>query len=343
MASSPTDNVQLAYTEKEPVTKSKRLFVDNFIGGRPYFSPKLPQELIDTSFTRQRLTCGTCQRIISFIAQIAAHIDDDNDRVIHVFACVSKSCSDKKWLVTRTKSPAIEFDSHTGSNGKDDDWLSDEDEWEDAPADTQPDRNLIGNDEIEESLALNGIDVNTFQAFFLIVDDEKFLLESDSKLSASSAGTKLDINDFPDQDIGPVSDAYERFLIPGTDQVSNKFIRRISKFPSQVIRYDLNGQPLLNKTTKVTPSDCGICGSRRRFELQLTPGLIIALSLNQDSEKRGDSGDGDSVELDFGTVLIYTCENDCGSNAVHIEQTISLSDADDELLKEMVKDKMNTT
>ena len=138
----------------------------------------------------------------------------------------------------------------------------------------------------------------------------------------------MDISDLPDQDVGPVSDAYEKFLIPGTDEVSNKFIKKISKFPDQVIRYNLDGQPLLNQTAKVSPSDCVVCGSRRRFELQLTPGLINALSLNQDS-KRGQ----DCVEVDFGTVLIFTCEKDCGSRTVVVEEAISLPDADDELLK----------
>lgn len=333
-----SDYVLLAFTDKEPVRASKRLFKENFIGGKPFFSPELSQQLIHSSLDSQRLTCTGCQSIISFIAQINCPVDDDNDRAIHVFACVGKSCPDKKWLVTRTVSPMIESDEQPPpqlKNGNQKEWLSDEDDWDDDPAEDcahQPSTlHRSSADEIGESISVDVEGVSAFQAFYLIVEEEEYLLESDRK--SSMKGKKVDISELPDQDIGPVSDAYEKFLIPGTDEVSNKFIKKISKFPEQVIRYNLDGQPLLNQATKVAPADCEVCGSRRRFELQLTPGLINALSLNQDS-KRGD----DTVDLDFGTVLIFTCEKDCGSRTLLIEEAIRLADADDEVLKVKVEE-----
>lgn len=139
----------------------------------------------------------------------------------------------------------------------------------------------------------------------------------------------MNMDDLPDQDVGPVaSDAYEKFLIPGTDDVSNKFIKRVSKFPDQVIRYNLDGQPLLNQRTNVSPTNCRSCGSRRRFELQLTPGLITALTPSKTRKER--------VELDFGTVLVFTCERDCGSRCVLVEEVVVLLDADEDVLKAKV-------
>ena len=134
-----SDYVLLAFTERERVRESNTLFKENVIGGKPFFSPHLSQELVDASLNSQTLTCSGCHSIISFIAQISCPVDDDSDRVVHVFACVSKSCPDKKWLVTRTISPMIEFDEKPVSNGKLKEWLTDEDDWEDEDEDEDED------------------------------------------------------------------------------------------------------------------------------------------------------------------------------------------------------------
>ena len=341
------DYVLLAFTDRERVHESPRLFKENFIGGKPFFSPHLQQEKLDAVLDSRRLTCHGCQRILAFLAQINCPLDDDSDRVIHVYACVNKECSDRKWLVTRTTAPVIELSppqtTSNGSHRQEKEWLSGEDDW----GDDEDDSKAAGDARVpppnsslktQEATLLGppvtiatSEQVNRFQSFYLIVEEEEYLMESE-RTSTNGKQVAIDAGSLADADVGPVSDAYEKFLIPGTDEVSNKFIKKMSRFPGQVIRYNLDGHPLLNQTTQVTPSACHACSGRRRFELQLTPGLINALSLNP-----GDSRE--TTEIDFGTVLVFTCEGDCASSTgVVIEEAIVLADADDEVLKAKVEE-----
>lgn len=109
------------------------------------------------------------------------------------------------------------------------------------------------------------------------------------------------------------------------DKTFQKFADRLSQNPEQVIRYEFKGQPLLySKTdavgkslshgsggdTKVKVSGggqvmgaCGNCGSRRVFEVQLTPYAIMEL------EKEEEGFDG----MEWGTIIVGVCEKDCGS------------------------------
>src|SRR5699024_4704731 len=83
----------------------------------------------------------------------------------------------------------------------------------------------------------------------------------------------------------------------------------------QIIRYEWMGQPLLSTDAEPKPGHCGDCGAPRTFELQLMPALISILfraRLNQ----------AKAIDLDFETILAYTCANNCTRPGltVHKEQ-----------------------
>lgn len=69
---------------------------------------------------------------------------------------------------------------------------------------------------------------------------------------------------------------------------------------SCLYRYQWNGTPLLiTDKTSPTPSPCQHCGAPRVFELQLMPPLVYLLR------------SGSQVNVEFGTVLVYTCSRSC--------------------------------
>jgi pre-rRNA-processing protein TSR4 len=81
------------------------------------------------------------------------------------------------------------------------------------------------------------------------------------------------------------------------DPVLVEYNERMSRCPSQILRYSRFGQPLLQETIEFTVPPCPACGAQRVFELELMPTIIVFV-------------DPDS-EMDFGPILVYTCSDDC--------------------------------
>ncbi|KAM7415268.1 hypothetical protein PAMA_019882 [Pampus argenteus] len=99
---------------------------------------------------------------------------------------------------------------------------------------------------------------------------------------------------------------YEKTRARHGDAVFSRFMKRISLCPQQILRYCRGGKPLFiseppSNLAQVV-SACGSCGGSRTFELQLMPALVSLL--------RGTDGSAEA-ELEFGTVLVYTCSNSC--------------------------------
>lgn len=73
------------------------------------------------------------------------------------------------------------------------------------------------------------------------------------------------------------------------------------------IRYCRNeGKPLFLYEEN-EPNRCDNCQGKLLFELQILPSLITYLKLKSGEDHHG------SGFLEFGTALIYTCENSCWS------------------------------
>lgn len=127
------------------------------------------------------------------------------------------------------------------------------------------------------------------------------------------------------------SEKYEKTRARHGDAVFSRFMKKISLCPQQILRYCHGGRPLFiseppcNVAQMV--SACGACGASRTFELQLMPALVSLL------QARGGGGSG---QLEFGTVLVYTCRNSCwraGSTSALEEECFVQCDPDHDLFR----------
>lgn len=154
------------------------------------------------------------------------------------------------------------------------------------------------------------------------LDADKEYLDPISEPVPSSA--RLDI----DGEGGNAADekiAFESSM----DKTFQRFADRLAQNPEQVLRYEFDGQPLLYSKSDVvgkllspvteskvqmsssrdpvsTSSSlriprCTSCGSKRVFELQLTPHAITEL----EAEEVGIDG------MDWGTIIVGVCAEDC--------------------------------
>ncbi|CAD6981790.1 unnamed protein product [Tilletia controversa] len=90
------------------------------------------------------------------------------------------------------------------------------------------------------------------------------------------------------------AEGYERQLLSGMTSTFERFVDRVRREPSQILRYAWDGVPLpyarrlaigsadqaadaKKKVTHINPPACERCGSPRTFELQLMPNLINVL------------------------------------------------------------------
>ncbi|XP_038662137.1 programmed cell death protein 2-like [Scyliorhinus canicula] len=102
-----------------------------------------------------------------------------------------------------------------------------------------------------------------------------------------------------------VTEKYEKVKARHGDRTFVKFMKRISSCPEQILRYCWNGSPLLISSPTMAFESampvCETCASPRVFEFQLMPALVNMLK----------SAATEEASVEFGTVLIYTCERSC--------------------------------
>lgn len=92
------------------------------------------------------------------------------------------------------------------------------------------------------------------------------------------------------------------------DKMLLKFKKVVENSCHQVIRYWKDQEPLLisSQSPPNNIPDCEVCGSKRTFEFQVMPYLLVALKLDQIGES-----------VDFGTLLVYTCQKNCDDGPVY--------------------------
>lgn len=132
-------------------------------------------------------------------------------------------------------------------------------------------------------------------------------------------------------DGGSGVEKYEKTRARHGDAVFSRFMKKISLCPEQILRYCRGGEPLF---VSEPPADlaravlpCGSCGGSRTFELQLMPALVSLLQRTDGSIE---------AELEFGTVLVYTCRSSCwtaGSASALQEFCFVQMDPDQKLFK----------
>jgi len=100
-------------------------------------------------------------------------------------------------------------------------------------------------------------------------------------------------------------DQYEKSVPSHGDESFHKFLTVIGYNPGQILRYGRKSQsgPLLLRPLSESVSNlkCQYCGSQLSFEFQILPSLVSQMSV------KGLEG----VPVEFGTVLVYTCQASC--------------------------------
>ncbi|KDO35427.1 hypothetical protein SPRG_00275 [Saprolegnia parasitica CBS 223.65] len=90
------------------------------------------------------------------------------------------------------------------------------------------------------------------------------------------------------------------------------FLTRVALANDQVLRYCRwdDDEPVLWVHSEGKATDiprCRVCNERRRFEFQIMPQLLYHLKVSGDL----DSLQNGAVDLDWGTLAVYTCPNSC--------------------------------
>ncbi|XP_051063257.1 programmed cell death protein 2-like [Phodopus roborovskii] len=125
---------------------------------------------------------------------------------------------------------------------------------------------------------------------------------------------------------GDGDEKYEKTSIKSGDQTFYKFMKRIAACQEQILRYSWSGEPLFLTCPTLEVSDvpaCSGCGGQRTFEFQLMPALVSMLS----SANLG-------LTVEFGTVLVYTCEQSCwpATQQAPMEEFCLIQEDPDEVL-----------
>ncbi|XP_050293121.1 programmed cell death protein 2-like [Anthonomus grandis grandis] len=103
------------------------------------------------------------------------------------------------------------------------------------------------------------------------------------------------------EDMG--TEEYEKSRPLHGDKMFHHFLTKVKANPEQILRYHRKGTPLLLYPLQEPIRRCRYCQGELVFEFQLIPTIIPKLRLECDT--------ADVNRMDFGTVLVYTCESSC--------------------------------
>ncbi|XP_071755201.2 programmed cell death protein 2-like [Centroberyx gerrardi] len=302
--------------------------------------------------------------------------DSPYHRNLHLFACRSVACGGRteSWRVFRSQ--GLEAEPTAPSRPAEEpplpatDWCDGADDWgmegeeeeegeggrggggglkTEIQAEEEAERPVAGQEEVRsrlQDLRLGGTeqDAPVFRPFFISVVEE-------SDLGGGAGGLELEhaqhlLREYERREgvaVGQLEsgreeggggggeEKYEKSRARHGDMVFSRFMKRISVCPEQILRYCWAGTPLFvseppSNMAQMVPV-CGRCGTSRGFELQLMPALVSLL------RGRGRSAE---PELEFGTVLVYTCRRSCwpaGTRSPLEEFTFLQSDPDQLLFK----------
>ncbi|XP_076808420.1 programmed cell death protein 2-like isoform X1 [Clavelina lepadiformis] len=289
--------------------------------------------------------CKKCGKYSQLVVQVYCPVDSsDYHRTMYVFCCSDKLCwtTNEGWTVYRMqclpqgpKTSAILVSKPNSSCQWNDD---DDDEW---------------NDDFKEESVIEDLETTSSKPSDLAIGLESLSLSGNmpyttrfpqlSKCSTLPCFPSNYINVFECEaaENRAVDDTYVNELIKKyndeaeedhtescritlhteayekterKDNCLHKFKKVIDICPGQVIRYSWMGSPVHIKESgnqSIVPI-CPSCGCKRGFEFQLMPALIPYLK----------NLDLDSAEVEFGTILIYSCSKNCWKGAAKEEEHI---------------------
>ncbi|XP_077144424.1 programmed cell death protein 2-like [Ranitomeya variabilis] len=325
--SSQEQRVLLGFKDAELEGKASSWDVSK-IGGLPHHVPQL------------RLgfpTCPLCSSVLRHIVQVYCPLEGSHyHRVIHVFACSTKSCWGKaeSWVALRSQCPETHHPAVTQAVPKQEDkmaatdWCEDADDWGldaaeptispnasratcclAAPAPTDWTAQLQDLSLTDTSDTVQSGDA-VFRSYYIAVaEEEDCAWDTDldhARRLLKDYEKREEAVEMADPESGDgEGEKYEKCDLPRRDVVFHKFLKKISKCHQQILRYSWNGSPLYISPPEATsqPPSCLRCGAPRVFEFQLMPALVTMLQ-----------GSNADLALEFGTVFIFTCERSCWEN-----------------------------
>ncbi|XP_066467492.1 programmed cell death protein 2 [Tiliqua scincoides] len=159
-----------------------------------------------------------------------------------------------------------------------------------------------------------------FPEYEIVIEPE----ELDSSDTHETEQEDLDTNEeltFADNTHEPVESLDENLLETMAkhetqdDKSFQKFKKRISLEPEQIIRYCRNGEgPIWISATNIPQEteipNC-VCGGKRIFEFQVMPQLLSHLKVDSLTES-----------IDWGTLAVYTCAENCNLDNCYMEEFI---------------------
>ncbi|XP_059190894.1 programmed cell death protein 2-like [Centropristis striata] len=345
--------------------KHQSSYLTNKLGGHPDWLPTI---------SRQSPRCARCGAPLTHVVQVYCPLQaSPYHRNLHLFACPGAECSGRSdcWRVLRSQ--GLEAAAQTPSRpvaaqeaplsatdwcDTADDWGMEEEEGDDddgwgggvkkgsqvqeeaaAPEAGAPAEMDVSSRLQDLNLGDSQTDVPVLRPFFISVEEELDLVGEENDLRHAQqllkeyerregvAVRELEGNEGG----GGGEEKYEKMRARHGDAVFSRFMKKISLCPQQILRYCRGGKPLFISEPPSNMgqivSACGSCGGSRTFELQLMPALVSLLQREDRSAE---------AELEFGTVLVYTCTNSCwteGSGSAVEEFCFVQTDPDQQLFK----------
>ncbi|XP_004690600.1 PREDICTED: programmed cell death protein 2-like [Condylura cristata] len=294
-----------------------------------------------------RPVCDRCGQPLALVVQVYCPLGGSPfHRQLHVFACPQPGCSSggtHSWKVFRSQCLQMREkeaqDTQKQENGlraKDwcegaDDWGSDSEEASlsqlsrDSGSDSSRARDADWTVRLQDlhlqdavpaaapvspggKTALTSVVPRFLPHYICVVDEDDYgdfggLDHAHSLLQEYQQREGIDMEQLSQGFSSDGSEKYEKTVIKSGDKIFYKFMKRIAACQEQILRYSWSGEPLFLQCPPLDATDppaCGHCGGGRIFEFQLMPALVSML-------RSADLG----LFVEFGTVLIYTCEKSC--------------------------------
>ncbi|XP_035755586.1 programmed cell death protein 2, partial [Egretta garzetta] len=169
-----------------------------------------------------------------------------------------------------------------------------------------------------------------FPEYEILIDPEEPEFPADSSVDPDDEQGALGTSKDPEEqeELGATGSASEAFqsLDEETletmakheteeDKIFQKFKERVAAEPEQIIRYCRGGEGPIWVSGENIPGEEDIpnclCGAKRIFEFQIMPQLLNHLQVDSLGES-----------IDWGTLVVYTCANNCGEGNAYLEEFI---------------------
>ncbi|KAK2842831.1 hypothetical protein Q5P01_013031 [Channa striata] len=298
-------------------------YLTNKVGGHPDWLPGI---------SRPSPRCARCGLPLAHVVQVYCPLQaSPYHRNLHLFACPGAACSGRpeSWKVLRSQCPETEAPTAgkcapaQGAPLSATDWCDTADDWGVEDGDDEWGGGVKQDGRVQEEAEDSPVPD--------LVGENDDLEHARELLRAYESRERVVVGQLDGDEGGGGEEKYEKTKARHGDVIFSKFMKKISLCPQQILRYCRGGTPLFisespSNMAQVV-SACSSCGGSRTFELQLMPALVSLLQRVSGSAE---------VELEFGTVLVYTCTNSCwtaGSGSAVEELCLVQTDPDQQFFK----------